>query len=129
MSKSGLFGLSGGLSDFRDIENKMNQGDVKAARAFKTYAYYVKRYLGEYLAALNGADCIAFTAGAGQKSALLRTEIVGDLDNLGIVLDEEKNSRNPVEGIISTDESKIIVAVIPTNEELIVAKEVEKYLK
>jgi len=129
MSKSGLFGLSGGLSDFRDIENKMNQGDVKAARAFKTYAYYVKRYLGEYLAALNGADCIAFTAGAGQKSALLRTEIVGDLDNLGIVLDEEINSKNPIEGIISTDESKIIVAVIPTNEELIVAKEVEKYLK
>ncbi len=128
MSKSGLVGLSGGLSDFRDIETKMNEGDKKAKRAFKTFAYYVKRYIGEYLVALNGADCIVFTAGAGQKSVRLRKEIVGNLENLGIILDEEKNNKNPIEGIISTDDSKIIVAVIPTNEELIVAKEVEKYL-
>lgn len=128
MSKSGLLGLSGGLSDFRDIETKMNEGDEKARRAFKTFAYYVKRYIGEYLVALNGADCIAFTAGAGQKSSLLRSEIVGELNNLGIVLDEKKNNENPYEGVISTKDSKIIVAVIPTNEELIVAKEVEKYL-
>ncbi len=129
MSKSGLLGLSGGLSDFRDIENKMNEGNIEAKRAFQTFAYYAKRYIGEYLAALNGADCIAFTAGAGQKSPLLRSAIIGELNNLGIKLDEQKNNENPTEGIISTDDSKIIVAVIPTNEELIVAKEVEKYLK
>ncbi len=129
MSKSGLLGLSGGLSDFRDIENKMNDGDVAAKRAFKTFAYYVKRYIGEYLVALNGTDCIAFTAGAGQKSPKLRKEIVGDLDNLGIILDEQKNNENPIEGIISSEDSKIIIAVIPTNEEFIVAKEVEKYLQ
>ena len=128
MSKSGLLGLSGGLSDFRDIETQMNEGNIEAKRAFKTFAYYVKRYIGEYLAALNGADCIAFTAGAGQKSPLLRSAIIGELNNLGIKLDEQKNNENPTEGIITTKDSKIIVAVIPTNEELIVAKEVEKYL-
>jgi len=128
MSKSGLLGLSGGLSDFRDIETKMNEGNERAKTAFKTFAYYVKRYIGEYLTALNGVDCIAFTAGAGQKSSLLRSEVVGDLDNLGIILDEDKNNANPTEGVISAVDSKIIVAVIPTNEELIVAKEVEKHL-
>ena len=128
MSKSGLLGLSDGLSDFRDIESKMNEGDKRAKTAFKTFAYYVKRYIGEYLVALNGADCITFTAGAGQKSPLLRKEIIGQLDNLGIILDERKNSQNPKEGIISADTSKTIIAVIPTNEELIVAKEVENYL-
>jgi len=69
-----------------------------------------------------------FTAGAGQKSPSLRKEIVGDLNNLGIILDEKKNNENPTEGIISTEDSKIMIAVIPTNEEFIVAKEVEKYL-
>lgn len=129
MSKSGLLGLSGGISDFRDLEIKMNEGDAKAKTAFKTFAYYVKRYIGEYLVALNGADCIVFTAGAGQKSPSLRKEIVGNLNNIGIIIDEKKNNENPTEGIISTKDSKIIVAVIPTNEEFIVAKEVEKYLK
>ncbi|MCP5062159.1 MAG: acetate/propionate family kinase [Ignavibacteriae bacterium] len=128
MSKSGLLGLSGGLSDFRDIETKMYEGNEKARLAFKTFAYYVKRYIGEYLVALNGVDCIAFTAGAGQKSPTLRNEVIGEMDNLGIVLDKKKNNENPYEGIISTEDSKIVVAVIPTNEELIVAKEVEKFL-
>jgi acetate kinase len=129
MSKSGLLGLSDGLSDFRDIETKMNAGDEKAKRAFNTFSYYAKRYIGEYLTALNGADCIAFTAGAGQKSPLLRKTIIGNLENLGIILDEQKNNDNPTEGIISAENSKIVVAVIPTNEELIVATEVEKYLR
>ncbi len=129
MSKSGLLGLSGGFSDFRDIEIRMNDGDAQSKTAFKTFAYYVKRYIGEYLTALNGTDCIVFTAGAGQKSPSLRKEIVGNLNNLGIILDEKKNNENPIEGIVSTEDSKIIVAVIPTNEEFIVAKEVEKYLK
>jgi len=129
MSKSGLLGLSGGLSDFRDIETQMNKGNVEAKRAFNTFVYYVKRYVGEYLVALNGADCIVFTAGAGQKSSQLRSAIMGGLNNLGIKLDKEKNHENPTEGIISSQDSKIIIAVIPTNEELIVAKEVEKYFK
>lgn len=128
MSKSGLLGLSGGLSDFRDLVIKMNEGDEKAKRALKTFSYYVKRYIGEYLVALNGADCIVFTAGAGQKSSVLRKEIIGNLENLGIILDNSKNEENIEEGLISTEESKIKIALIPTNEEYIVAKEVEKFI-
>jgi acetate kinase len=129
MSKGGLYGISGIKSgDFRDIENNMKAGDKRAQLAFDTFAYYVKRYIGEYLAVLNGADCIVFTAGAGQKGKLLRKTILSNMENLGIVLDEEKNNLNPKEGLISNDESKIKIAVIPTNEEYIVAMEVKNYL-
>ncbi|MCB0748681.1 MAG: acetate/propionate family kinase, partial [Ignavibacteriae bacterium] len=129
MSKSGIYGISGKSGDFRDIEEGMNIGDERDTKAFKTFAYYVKRYIGEYLAILNGADCIVFTAGAGENSPALRKEIVGKLNNLNIILDEQKNLQNPKEGIISSENSKIKVAVIPTNEEYIVAKEVEKFLQ
>ncbi len=129
MSKGGLYGISGVKSgDFRDIENKMEEGDERCLLAFKTFAYYVKRYIGEYLAVLNGADCIVFTAGAGQKGSKLRETVLSDMEMLGIILDKEKNNMNPKEGLISTDNSKIKIAVIPTNEELIVATEVMKYL-
>ncbi len=128
MSKGGLVGISKGFSDFRDIETQMDKGNENAALAFKTFAYYVKRYVGEYLAILNGADCIVLTAGAGQKSPKLRSEILSDLNNLGIILDQERNKINPIEGIISSDDSKVKIAVIPTNEESIVAKEVERLL-
>ncbi|MEN8247403.1 MAG: acetate/propionate family kinase [Bacteroidota bacterium] len=130
MSNGGLKGISGVESgDFRDIENKMEEGDKRSELAFKAFAYYVKRYIGEYLVALNGADCIVFTAGAGEKGSMLRKEILSDMENLGIILDDKKNESNIKEGLISTDESKIKIAVIPTNEELIVASEVEKFLK
>lgn len=129
MSKSGLLGISGKSGDFRDIENDMNNGDERAKLAFKTFAYYVKRYIGEYLVALNGADCIVFTAGAGQNSPALRKEILQDMENLGIILDEEKNNSNPREGLISADSSKIKIAVIPTNEEFVVVSEIKKYIE
>ena len=128
-NEGGLYGISGIKSgDFRDIEKRMVEGDERARLAFNTYAYYVKRYIGEYLAILNGADCIVFTAGAGQKGPLLRKAIVANMENLGIILDEEKNSSNPTEGLISSNDSKIKLAVIPTNEEYIVATEVKKYI-
>jgi acetate kinase len=129
MSQSGIYGISCFSGDFRDIEEEMKKGNKKAKLAFKTYAYYVKRYIGEYLAVLNSADCIVFTAGAGQNSPALRKEILSDMENLGILLDEEKNITNPKEGVISADESKIKIAIIPTNEEYIVAKEVQKFLE
>ena len=130
MSKGGLYGISGIKSgDFRDIENSMAEGNERAKLAISTFAYYVKRYIGEYLAVLNGADCIAFTAGAGQKGTLVRKMILSDMENLGIILDEEKNESNPKEGLISTDDSRIKIAVIPTNEEYIVATEVKNYLQ
>ncbi len=129
MSRGGLLGISGTSGDFRDIEERMLQGDRRAELAFKTFAYYVKRYIGEYLAVLNNADCIVFTAGAGQNSPRLRKEILKDTENLGIVLDDEKNNSSPAEGIISDNSSKIKIAVIPTDEEFIVANEVKHYLE
>jgi acetate kinase len=129
MSKGGIYGISGISGDFRDIEQGMNKGDKRCELAFKTFVYNVKRYIGEYLVALNGADCIVFTAGAGEHSARLRKAILANMENLGIVLDEGKNNANPTEGIISHDSSRIKVAVIPTNEELVVASEVKRYLE
>ena len=129
MSEGGLYGISGIKSgDFRDIEEKMAQGDERATLAFNTFVYYVKRYIGEYLAILNGADCIVFTAGAGQKGVQLRRAICADMENIGIELDEERNAANPKEGLISTDRSAVKIAVIPTNEELVVAREVMRQL-
>lgn len=129
-NQSGLYGISGIKSgDFRDIETQMEKGDERAKLAFDTFSYYVKKYIGEYLAVLNGVDCIVFTAGAGQNSSQLRKAILSGMENLGIVLDEAKNSSNPSEGLISADTSKIIIAVIPTNEELIVTSEVARYLE
>jgi acetate kinase len=129
MSKGGLYGISGSSGDFRDIEKAMAEGDQRAKLAFDTFAYYVRRYIGEYLAVLNSADCIVFTGGAGQKSVLLRKTILANMENLGIVLDEDRNRSNPGEGLISRDESRIKAAVIPTNEEYIVAQEVKKFLE
>lgn len=129
MTKGGLYGISCSSGDFRDIEENMSKGDTKAELAFKTFAYYVKRYIGEYLAVLNSADCIVFTAGAGQNSPALRKEILSGMDNLGIAIDNDKNISNPKEDLISHNDSKVKVAVIPTNEEYIVANEVKKFLE
>ncbi len=129
MSKGGIWGISGISGDFRDIESSMLNGNVRAELAFKTFAYYVKRYIGEYLAILNSADCIVFTAGAGQNSPLLRREIISNMENLGLILDDDKNNANPKEGLISNQNSKIKIAVLPTNEEYIVAAEVKKFLE
>ncbi len=127
--KSGLLGISGSSGDLRDIEEAMFKGDAHASLAFKTFAYGVKKYIGEYLAVLNGADCIAFTAGAGQYSALLRRLILANMENLGIILDDERNNFGTSEGLISKDSSKIKAAIIPTNEELIVASEIKTFLE
>ena len=129
MSRGGVYGISGTSGDFRDIEQAMAKGDVRAKLAFETFAYYVKRYIGEYLAVLNGAECIVFTAGAGQKSVLLRKTIASGMENLGILLDEDKNRQNPAEGLISREGSPVKLAVIPTNEEYVVANEVRKFLE
>jgi len=125
-SKGGLLGISGGSGDLRNIMEGKNAGNTRDELAFKAFAYSVKRYIGEYLAVLNGADIIVFTAGSGQNAPALRYEILHDLDRLGIFLDEKKNEDNPVEGLISTEDSPVKIAVIPTDEEWIVAQEVEK---
>ncbi len=128
MSKGGLYGISGHSGDLRDIEKGMEEGNRRDELAFKTFAYYVKRYIGEYLAVLNGADCIVFTAGGGQNSPALRKEIIGNLNGLNIILDEDKNKKIKGEGLISTSQSAVKIAVIPTNEEFIVAREAARFL-
>lgn len=126
--RSGVLGIAGFSGDFRDIERAMQDGNQRATLAFKTFAYYVKRYIGEYLAVLNGTDCIIFTGGAGENSPLLRQQILSDLENLGIILDNGRNQYNVKEGLISSKDSKVKVAVIPSNEEYIVAREVRNFL-
>ena len=128
MSKAGIYGLSDLSGDLRDVEEAMEKNE-KAKLAFETFAYGVKRYIGEYLAVLNSADLIAFTGGGGQNSPKLRHQILKNMENMGIVLDEEKNQQNPGEGLISAVSSRIKIAIIPTNEELIVAREVARKLQ
>ena len=128
ISQSGVYGLSDLSGDFRDIEEAMEVGNTKAKLAFETFAYVVKRYIGEYLAILNGADCIVFTGGLGQFSSSMRKSILSDMENLGIRLDSEKNEANPPSGLISSLDSVVQIAILPTNEELIVAREVKQWM-
>jgi len=128
ISQSGVQGIDGESGDLRDVIERMNSGNQQATLAFKTFAYSVLRYIGESIAALNGVDVIVFTAGSGQNSPELREEILKNLYHLGIVLDKKLNQENPKEGLISANYSAVKIAIVPTNEELIVAKEVEKFL-
>ena len=122
--KSGVFGLSGDLSsDFRDLEAGMNENNAGATRAVKAFAYRVVKYIGAYAAALGGVDAICFTAGVGENSGFVRKMIVDRLTLLGIHLDEEANKKRGEEVKISTDDSKVLVYAIPTNEELAIARD------
>ncbi|MDO4489624.1 MAG: acetate kinase [Lachnospiraceae bacterium] len=122
--KSGVFGLSGGLSsDFRDLEEGANAGNKKAQIALDVFCYNVVKTVGAYVAALNGVDAIAFTAGIGENAATVREKIVENLGYLGITLDAEKNKLRGENMKISTEDSKVAVCVIPTNEELAICRE------
>ncbi len=122
--KSGVFGLSKELSsDFRDLESAMNEGNEFAGNAIEVFAYRVAKYVGAYVAALNGVDAIAFTAGIGENAGLVRTKVCEYLGYLGIALDEEANAKRGEDMVISTPDSKVKVAVIPTNEELAICRE------
>ena len=122
--KSGVFGVSGELSsDFRDLENAANDGNDKAQLARDVFTYNVAKYVGAYTAAMNGVDAIAFTAGVGENDHLVREDVVARLGFLGIELDKEANKKRGCDNIISTADSKVTVCVIPTNEELAIARE------
>ncbi|MBN2029292.1 acetate/propionate family kinase [bacterium] len=129
ISQSGVYGISGLSGDFRDIEEAMHKGGKQAEYAFKTFAYVVKRYIGEYVAILNGTDYIVFTGGLGQNSPAMRSEILSNMENIGMILDTVKNNENPREGIISSSTSPIKIMVMQTNEEIVVAREVEKFIR
>lgn len=122
--KSGVFGVSGGLSsDFRDLEEGMNAGNKKAENAMEVFCYRVAKYIGSYVAAMNGVDAIAFTAGIGENAGIVREKVLSYLGYLGIGLDKEANSKRGDDCVISTADSKVKVAVIPTNEELAICRE------
>lgn len=122
--KSGVFGLSGGLSsDFRDLEEAADAGNKKAQIALDVFCYNVVKTVGAYVAALNGVDAIAFTAGIGENAANVREAVVANLGYLGIALDPEKNKVRGENIKISTDDSKVAVCIIPTNEELAICRE------
>lgn len=121
--KSGVYGMSGVSSDFRDLEAAANEGNEKAKVAKDVFVYRVARYIGSYAAAMNGVDAIAFTAGLGENDMKVRAEILSYLEFLGIKLNVENNNTRSKEILISTDDSKVKVCVIPTNEELAIARE------
>ena len=122
--KSGVQGLSNGLSsDFRDLEDGANNGNKCAAIALSVFCYRVAKFVGSYVAAMNGVDMIAFTAGIGENSGTVRANVMEYLTYLGIGLDAEANGKRGEEIVISTPDSKVKVMVIPTNEELAIARE------
>lgn len=122
--ESGVFGLSGGFSsDFRDLEKAYRAGEASSIRTMKAFAYRVAKYIGAYAAAMNGVDVICFTAGIGENSPFIRTMVGSYLGYLGVAIDEEANAKRGEEAEISTPESKTRVLVIPTNEELAIARE------
>ncbi len=121
--KSGVLALSGVSSDFRDIEAAAEQGNEDAALALDKFAYEVRKYIGAYAAALGGCDCLVFTAGVGENSAEMRARICEGLEYMGVKLDARKNRVRGEEALISADDSRVQVWVIPTNEELMIAQD------
>ena len=129
--KSGVQGMSKVSSDFRDLEAAYNEGNELAIDAVEVFSYRVAKYIGSYVAAMNGVDAIAFTAGIGENTQFVREKIVAYLGYLGITLDKEVNqaTRWGVEGYISTPDSKVKVCVIPTDEELAICRDTVALVK
>ncbi|HFD04668.1 MAG TPA: acetate kinase [Firmicutes bacterium] len=127
--KSGLLGISEISSDMRDIEEKAMEGDEKAILSLKIYAYYVKKYIGMYAAIMNGLDLVIFTAGVGENGWEMREMILSDMEFFGIKLDRAKNRFKGEQKIITTDDSRVKAAVVPTNEELMIAKDTQRIVK
>ena len=127
--KSGVLGISGVSNDFRDIEEAANQGNERAKLALDKFYYIVRKYIGKYAAAMGGIDVLVFTAGLGENSIVARKEICEDLEFLGIEIDDERNNVRGKEQLISKNNKKVKVYVIPTNEELMIAREAVEILE
>ncbi len=128
--KSGVHGVSGVSSDFRDLSSAAKEGNHRAQLALDIFCYSCKKYVGSYAAAMGGVDCLVFTAGIGEHDANVRKEIASNLEYMGIVIDEEKNA-HPTDGIcdITGKGSKVKVLIIPTNEELVIARDTAELAK
>ena len=129
--KSGVLGMSGGISsDFRDLNDAMEKGNELAKQTLEAYSYRVAKYIGAYVAAMNGVDATTFTAGVGENATWLRPMVCQYLGYLGVKLDEEASAKAMgTEMIISTADSKVKLCVIPTNEELAIARETLALIK
>jgi len=122
--ESGVLGISGVSSDMRDVEAAANEGNERAQLALKMYFYRIKKYIGAYAAAMGGVDTVVFTAGVGENQTDMREEACAGLEFLGIEIDKEKNaSIRGEEAIISTPDSKVTVCVVPTDEEIVIARD------
>ncbi|MCQ2128039.1 MAG: acetate kinase [Bacteroidaceae bacterium] len=122
--KSGVLGITGISSDMRDIDNAAKNGDKRAQLALQMYSYRIKKYIGAYAAAMGGVDIVVFTAGVGENQASMREAVCEGMEYLGIKLDKEKNSQiHGDEAVLSTPDSKVTVVCIPTDEELVIAKD------
>ncbi|QOX62795.1 acetate kinase [Anoxybacterium hadale] len=127
--KSGVLGISGVSSDFRDLEDAVAAGNERAALALKVFAHKVRFYIGAYIAEMNGVDAIVFTAGVGENDINIRDLICSELGNLGIKLDLVKNKVKGKETIISREDSKVKILLVPTNEELMIARDTFSLVK
>ncbi len=127
--ESGVLGISGVGSDMRDVEKAALEGNEKAKLALDMYAYRIKKYIGSYAAAMGGVDIIVWTAGVGENQIGMREQACSGLEFLGIKIDREKNNVKGEEAVISTDDSKVTVCVVPTDEELVIAKDTQELLE
>ena len=129
--KCGFDGIGGVGSDSRDVERAMREGNERAGLAFDMLCYQIKKFIGAYTAAMGGLDAVVFTAGIGEHTPYIRENALSDLEYLGIKLDKERNSfghsGEPVK--LSADDSSVLVYMIPTNEELVIAKDTERIVK
>ena len=127
--KSGVLGISGVSSDFRDLEAAAPQGNQRAQLALDSFDYNVKKFIGAYAAAMGGVDAIIFTAGVGENGPDTRANVVSGLEYMGVKLDAEKNNTRGKEVDVATDDSKVRILVIPTNEELMIAMDTAAIVK
>lgn len=121
--KSGLLGVSGTSSDFRDVVQQAEEGSERAQTALDIYLTRMHKYIGTYAASMNGVDAVIFTAGVGENSALVREKVMEGLEFMGIQIDKEKNRQASGEAFIQTGDSRVAVAVVPTDEEVMIARD------
>ena len=121
--KSGLYGISGISNDLRNVDERSEHGDERALLAIEMYANSAKKFIGQYIAVMGGVDCIVLTGGVGENSVKMRRMIFAGLQTMGIKLDYERNRTGPREREISADDSEVLIVIVPTDEELMIARD------
>ena len=123
--QSGITGISGISNDMRDIEKGVDEGHIRATLAQDMYVYRIKKYVGAYLSVMNGADALVFTGGVGENDPMVRRKVCNNMEYVGLLLDDDlnTNAKRGVESKISKQDSKIAVYIIPTDEELMIARD------